>query len=209
MSGSIEQAIKDEKIALLLEDFIALEKKVDELPNRLIESLQSVENAILMMPAQLDEKLADKIDAIVETANTAELNAKEAADSQIADFRVNAESAKNEMLRGFILSINNEMNTAIGKINEAVNEISKITQSKKQSIKPLIAICVLCAFLSLAGGFAGTAVYNKALLDSARLQLRASIKGHEESIKILPLSLAKKVDQIYYESADSELKKRK
>ncbi|ENG8827673.1 hypothetical protein ABVL22_004278 [Salmonella enterica] len=194
------------KTDLALADLERINQAIDDIPARL-------EKAIAQIPAQLDEKLKDKISDIIEVAELAEKNAQEALQTQSKDFSVIADSIKTDNLAAFKLSLDSSIKPVIKQLEEAAVSVSKISKEKKGSPAPMIITSVLCAFLSLAGGFAGTAIWNKTFLDSAQNQLEqksraltASIKGKDAILSTLPASQAKKANEIWLDTANKELK---
>lgn len=214
MSMSFTEEFKDAKINQLLEDYNELEITINAIPKKLEDSLRIVKEAIELLPIQLDNNLKDKIQAIIEVSEQAEKNTKTAAENQAKEFSIHADAIKTEALASFKIALDNSLSLVMKELKEASNGVNKLTKEKKASPTPLVLVGILCALLSLGGGFLGTAIWNKSYLDNANAQvaykdkvLNASLKGKDALIATLPPSLTKKANETYLKAADEELKK--
>ncbi|CNK26138.1 Uncharacterised protein [Yersinia aldovae] len=206
--------LKDAKIAEILEDYLALEKKIDEIPQRLESSLSLISEAVSELPDQLDAKLNDKIQAIISVAENAESEAKNASKTIIKELKDEAEIIKLEAIKALYTVITKEVEIGIKGINEAAKKIEGLAKAQNQSITPVLITGLLCALLSVGGAFVGTMIWNKTFLDKAHSELilkdkalNASIAGFNAVIESLPAQQAKKVNDIYLDAADKSLKK--
>jgi hypothetical protein len=171
MSTSFTEEFKDAKVNQLLEDYIELEKKIASIPHQLESSLSTVKEAIELLPVQLDSNLNEKIKSIIEVSELADKNSKIATENQAREFSILADSIKTEALASFKIALDNSLTPVLKQLKDASNDVSKLTNEKKKSPIPLVIVGVLCAILSLVGGFTGTAIWNKTFLVPVQNQL--------------------------------------
>lgn len=203
MASELEELLQA-KVKDALEDWFHLEKVIDEIPSRLSKSMESIAEAIDSIPEQLDSKLSDKIASIIQVAENAENEAKIAAKNQVEEFKIDTDSIKTEIIKSFLISIEKEVDSNIKKLNLAFDKINSIKPEKRDSNKKIIVIGLLSATLSLVGGFGGSYLMSTSY-QSENLALKASIKGHEASLSVLPQALAKKADEAYMKAANNVL----
>ena len=125
--GSISEEFKDQKINILLEDYIALEKKIHSIPEQLSTSLKEVEQAISLLPHNLSE--------CIEVIAKAVENSEETASELNSTLQKNLE----ENHKATIGEFQKELNTSIFKNIDNINkELEKVARNVKDSTDNII-----------------------------------------------------------------------
>lgn len=131
MTKSISEEFKDQKINEILEDYIALEKKIDEIPLALSTKIDEVTNAIRETPKELDNSLK-KIAIAIENAEKSTQKLVEESEAAIKNRAINE---IDETKKKISLSINDIINSHIGEqLRETRNILKEINnQSQKKA----------------------------------------------------------------------------
>ncbi|MBW3779601.1 hypothetical protein GL272_22275 [Aeromonas veronii] len=125
--GSISEEFKDQKINILLEDYIALEKKIHGIPEQLSTSLKEVEQAISLLPHNLSEC----IEVIAKAVENSETTANELNSTLQQNLEENHKATIGEFQK--------ELNTSIFKnIDNINNELDRVAKNVKESTDNLI-----------------------------------------------------------------------
>lgn len=150
MSKSLSEELKDLKINNILEDYIALQKELNAIPDRLNESLEEVRITI----EQLPEQLRAGIEILANGVEKAEESYEQIAEKHRAILMNQLDEAKLELRQSINSTVSDSLRDAQQQINQLSRKIESVQkESSFMNNKSWIAVILMSgvSFISVAG----------------------------------------------------------
>lgn len=159
---SISEEFKDQKVKELLEDYIALDKEIKSIPEKICGELASLRETISFLPENIEVSIVKLASALEEAESSFdELAIKHRAIlmNQLDESKLELRAAiKNEIVNGISDSI---QKTQVH-INKFESKVKDVTESNNFiNYKSWIAIIILSGALVLSIGFNGVFYFFK------------------------------------------------
>lgn len=153
MRKSLSEEFKDQKINDILEDYIALSKKIEAIPQELSDSLSGMQKAVDELP----EQLIYPIEKIAEAVEMAEKEFGELTTKHRAILNQQLDESKLELRQAIRNEIAHGVSDAMRDVNQQLNQLSrKISdvseRSRFTSNRGWVVVTVLAVTLFLALG---------------------------------------------------------
>lgn len=156
---SIEEAIKDAKIAEVLDEILEIEKKITEIPLALSTKIDEVTNAIRETPKELDNSLK-KIAIAIENAEKSTQKIVEESEEAIKNRAINEIDKTKKKIS---LDIKDIINLHIGEpLNETKNilkEINNRSQKKADTALSKKSFSIIILLILSTVFFASSSLY--------------------------------------------------
>ncbi|WP_277973380.1 hypothetical protein [Pantoea agglomerans] len=153
---SISEEFKDQKVKELLEDYIALDKEIKSIPEKIQGELNSLRETIASLPDNIEISISKLVNALEEAESSFDKLAvkhRTILMNQLDESKLELRtSIKNEIVNGISDNIQN-VQLQLNKLERKVTDITE--SSGFTNYKSWIAIIILSGTLVLSVGFNG------------------------------------------------------
>lgn len=157
---SISEEFKDQKVKELLEDYIALDKEIKSIPEKICRELASLQETISSLPHNIEIsilKLANALEEAESGFNDLALKNRAVLMNQLDEAKLELRTAiKNEIVN----EISDSVQRTQMHLNKFENRIKDVTESNNFiNYKSWIAMIILSCALILSVGFNGLILF--------------------------------------------------
>lgn len=191
---NISEALKDAKIAELLEQYIALEEQINNIPQKVDDAIGDLKNRIESIPDRADEKIEIRFKKLIEISENIE---KDIGDDL------------NEIKKKLLSSIRIEVQQATRELQTTAQLLS----SNKRPLKAMILTAIVCSIAAGLSSWAGAYLYNINNVETLRKEI-AFYQLYQQADEVGYLAIGnqfsekqqKKNDDVYREAMGKKFK---
>lgn len=191
---SISEALKDAKIAELLEQYIALEEQINNIPQKVDNAIEDLKNRIESIPDRADEKIDIRFKKLIEISENIE---KDIGDDLA------------EIKKKLLSSIKAEVQQATGELQITAQMLS----SNKRPLKAMVLTAIVCSIAAGLSSWGGAYLYNINNVENLRKEI-AFYQLYQQADEVGYLAIGnqfsekqqKKNDDVYKEAMSKKFK---
>ena len=198
MSKALSEELKDLKIQQILEDYIALQKEIGEIPEKLKAALEKTDSSIEKLPeflsshtSHLSEAFREVIDSSGEQLTERFHSIVEACQDVEKEINNSVESGKNDVsthILGLMSAVKSDFSTMTDTYQRNLKEVIK--ENKPFSFGKAISVCVLSVVV-ISAAICGSVIYASNEHYTSRLNFYGSAyhdlhQAAENAAKSLP-----------------------